>query len=415
MKTLFYLAVGGVLLFALAVVLRAGAFSVLLMAIGAALVIGAVVLLPLRLIPAFRRHTEAAAAAEASRRETVAEHAHAGGNVRRTLQGEVISGQHAGTRYEHYLTGSERKDVPHRPTVAVPSSAPGEFLVHPESAITGAVQMLGMVNEFNSGDTKLDFNLYFSGTTDAYVREVFGARENLEVLRALVARGYDHLEKTSTRVIASRTGDSYAGVDEVGEVVALLQKLRLPATVAGAAGASLPGKKGLHIVRGASLALAVVGFSAFYGVRPMLGGWGAFVGATLPLAASLCAAGVVGAYFLLRGRSMSARGFVEMIILLPVLVIALFGTLALANQALDTSEAHEHEVRLLRTWYTSGKRGGGSFHVQFESWRGHGTEELHSVDESVSAIARAGQIWKLRMREGSLSHPWVETMALTVR
>jgi hypothetical protein len=410
MKALFFLAVGGVLLFAAGVVLRAGAFSALLMAIGAALAIGAVVLLPLQFIPAFRRHKEAAAA---RRREAVAEHELAGGNVRRTLQGEVVSGHHAGTRYDHYVIG-DGDNRSNRSTVAVPSSAPGEFLVQPESAITGAVQKLGMVNEFNSGDAKLDVELYFSGTTDAYVREVFGARENLDVLRALVARGYDHLEKTSTRIIASRTGDNYLGVDEVGAVVALLGKLRLPATVAGDAGASLLGKKGLYIVRGVSVALAVVGFSALFMVQPMPGGWGAFAGATLPLAAFLCAAGAVGAYFLLRGRSMSARGFVEMIILLPVIVVALFGTLALANQALDTSEAREYEVRLLRSWYTT-RRNMASFHVQFESWRGRGTEEFYSVDQSVSAIARAGQIWKLRVREGSLSYPWVETMAPTAR
>lgn len=405
------LAAVGAAMIAAAFALRLGAVSAFLAVLGFALVLGGGAIGLVRLFPGYQRMREAGQATEAQKRRALEEHARAGSTTQRSFsRGEVISGEHAGVRYEHYVIPGGR-NVPPRPAVAVPTAAPGEFHVHPESGGTETVKALGMVDEFRSGDAALDRRLYFSGTTDEYVRAVFGVRENLDVLRALLALGFDQVEKTSKRLIASRKEGTYVGVAEVRRAVDLLLRLRLPETVAGSEGKALVGKKMLYIVRGAVAAIVMAGSIALFTVRPLVEGWSGLVATTVPMVAALTLGAVAAAYFLLRGRSMSAGGLVEILISLPLIVAGLFGTLALANQHLDASAAEEQQVKLVRYWFAHGSKGGRFYHLEFNAWRGAGTIELHNVGEEVYSLARDGQIWKLRLRRGLLGVPWVEAMA----
>lgn len=347
--------------------------------------------------------------ARARRHAALTQYARSGLQTGRTLlHRDVVSGQHAGVGFEHYVVPAG-KHTPARMVVSIATSSPGEFHVHPESESTEIVKQLGMVDEFQAGETSFDRKYYFSGTTDEYVRTVFGVRKNMEALRAIFARGFDQLEKTDKNLAASGEGAHFLGVAELKSSVEQLAKFWLPPAVVGAEGKTFVGRRVLYAVRAAILVLIIIGAAGFYATNPLVDGWMAFAFALLPVLAVLCAAILVAGYFGLKGRSMATRAFIELLLGMPFWVVALVGALALANERFDRGNAEEHNVRLLKRYATSAKRG-HFFHLEFESWRGRNRERLNNVPEEMYALAREGQIWHLRVRPGSLRQPWIESM-----
>ncbi|MBI2509619.1 MAG: hypothetical protein HYV99_06555 [Betaproteobacteria bacterium] len=375
----------------------------------AALLISAPIILIARLFPSFRKVGQAEQEAKARARERLAEYARAGLQIsRQFLREKVISGQHDGVRFEHYIIPAG-KNTPARTMVSIPTTTPGELHVRPETGGTEVVKQLGMVDEFQTGDASFDRKYYFSGTTDEYVRAVFGIRENLERVRALFAGGLDELEKSGTDLVASRPGAELLGIAELKIIVEQLAKLRLPPVVPGEEAKSFVGKQALYALRAVMAVIGLIGAAGFYVARPLLDGWIAFAIGVLPVVAALCAAILAAAYFGLKGRSMAARGMIELLGALPILAMALVCTLALANERFDSTEAEEHEVRLVKRYATTGSKGAVYYHVEFESWRGRGREEF-VVPGATYDLAREGQVWRVRVRRGWLAHLWVESM-----
>jgi len=161
------------------------------------------------------------------------------------LRGAVISGDHAGVRFEHYIIPAG-KNTPARAVVSIPSTAPGEFHVRPETGGTEIVKQLGMVDEFQTGDPQFDRKHFFSGSTEDYVRAVFGDRGNLERVRAVFAAGFDQLEKSGTHLISSKLSADLIGIAELKIVVEKLAKLSLPPSVPGMEGKGFAGKQALY-------------------------------------------------------------------------------------------------------------------------------------------------------------------------
>jgi len=371
-----------------------------------ALVISVPVLLVLRLFPSYKKGLEAQAQARDRLAEYEREYERAGMQISRPfLRNTVISGQHAGIRFEHYIIPAG-KHTPARTVVSISTTAPGELHVRPETGGTEAVKQFGMVDEFQTGDISFDRKYYFSGTTDEYVRAVFGIQENLERVRAIFAGGYDELEKSRTHLIASRPGAGLLGIAELKGVVEQLATFRLPTNVPGEETQRFAGKQALYALRAMMLILILIGATGYFVARPLLDGWIAFA----PVAATLCIAMLAAAYFGLKGRSMAARGMIELLIYMPALAIALTGVLALANERFDSTEVEEHEVRLVKHYVTHGRKNSVYYHVEFESWRGRDREKF-AVSGDTYALARDGQFWQVRERRGWLSHPWVESMA----
>ena len=368
---------------------------------------GAIIVMSLVWIAA--ANTTEAKAAKAKERAALSEYERVGLRIGRPLlRGAVISGDHAGLRFEHYIVPAA-KNTPARTVVSVPSTTPGELHVGPENFVSESVKQLGMVNEFHTGDDSFDRKYYFSGSTDEYVKSVFGVRENLERLRILFAAGFDELEKSGTQLMASRSGAAWLGVAELEGTVEQLAKFNLPPVASGVEAPKLGGKQTLYVMRGAALISLIVGLAGFNLVRPLLDGWIAFALGVLPILAVLCVAILAAAYLGLKGRSMAARGMIELLAALPALALSLVGTLALANEWLDRMKAEEHEVRLLKRYETSGRKN-SHYHVEFESWRGRNREEL-TVPAGTYALAREGEVWRLRTRRGWLGHPWIESIA----
>ncbi len=185
-------------------------------------------------------------------------------------------------------------------------------------------------------------------------------------------------------------------------------KFALPPIVPGVEGKRFVGNQALYALRAATLVLVLVGATGFYVTRPPFDGWIAFAVGVLPVVAALCTAILAAAYFGLKGRSMAAHGMIEMLLLLPVLAIVLVGTMALANERFDSTEAEEHEVRLVKHYLTSRPKA-NYYHLEFESWRGRQHEKF-AVPADTYALARVGQVWQVRMRRGWLGHLWVESM-----
>lgn len=372
---------------------------------------GAIILMSLVWIAA--ANTTEAKAAKAKERAALSEYERAGMQIDRPLlRGAVISGDHAGVRFEHYIIPAG-KNTPARAVVSIPSTAPGEFHVRPETGGTEFVKQLGMVDEFQTGDSQFDRKHFFSGSTDDYVRAVFGDRGNLERVRAVFAGGFDQLEKSGTHLIASRQSAELIGIAELKSVVEKLAKLSLPPSVPGMEGKGFAGKQALYTLRAAMVIVVVVGglsISVFFTTGPRLRD--AWIDATvgvLPIVAALCAAILLAAYFGLKGRSMAARGMTEMLGGLPILAMALAGILVHANERFDNTEAKVHEVRLLRHYTTSGRKS-NHYHLEFESWRGRNREEF-TVSADTYALAHEGQVWLLRTRRGWLGHVWIESIA----
>lgn len=373
------------------------------------LVVATVVMLLLFIAAA---NTTEVKASKASERARLAEFERAGMQIHRPfLRAAVISGHHIGVRFEHYIVPAG-KNTPARTVVSIPTTAPGEFHVHPETGGTEVFKQLGMVDEFQTGDASFDRKFYFSGTTDEYVRVVFGFRENLERVRALFAGGFDELEKSETHLTASKPGGGLIGIAELKGIVEQLTAFRLPPSVPGEVPKIVVAKWAWYALLAAMAVITVIGgvaISIFVTKRPLLSdGWIDFTVGVLPAVGALYVAILVAAYIGLKGRSMAARGMAVLLGGLPILAIPLVGILALANERFDSTEAKEHEVRLVKHYTTSGRKSTHHY-LEFESWRGRNRERL-AVSVDTYALAREGQVWQVRMRRGWLGQPWVESI-----
>jgi len=328
------------------------------------------------------------------------------------LRWYVISGEYAGVPFEHYFIPAD-KNVQGRAVVSIPTAAVGEFHVRPETGGTEVVKQLGMVDEFQTGDVSFDRKHYFSGTSDEYVRAVFGVKETLEQLRALFAGGATQLEKRGAMLIASKPSAGLLELAEIKSIAEQLGKFRLPAMVPGLARKGFADKQVLYAQRAVMLAIVLIGATGFYVVSPLLDGWMDFAVRELPIMAVLCAAAVATAYFGLRGRSMAARGMVELLIFMPALALALVGTLALVNQEFDGTKVEEHEVSVTKRYVVRNTSNSGKenayYHVHFESWRGR-IHETFEVSADTYNLAREGDVWRVRTGRGLLGHAWIESM-----
>ena len=199
--------------------------------IGVGPLISVPVLLIARLFPSFRNRLRA-------EQEAIAEYKRAGFKISRWFFPftYLISGQVGGVRFKHYIVPA--RVGPSSTVVSIETSAPGKFHVRPETIGTRIVKQLGTVDGFEIDDASFDDKVYFSGTTDEYVRAVFGVRENVERVRALFAEGFDELQKTGTHLMVSRPdadllGARLLGVTELNSIVEQLATLRLPPIVPG--------------------------------------------------------------------------------------------------------------------------------------------------------------------------------------
>jgi hypothetical protein len=316
-----------------------------------------------------------------------------------------ISGEHAGTSFEcKSVPGSDGVCF----EVSIATDRPGEFHVGPEGTRDSLAKQLGMVDEYQTGDRSLDWRYFFSGTTGEYVREVFRTQTNLDLARALLNGRCKRLDKTPQRLRAALKGPRPPGVQEIHDTVAMLGRFQLPATAPGGAGGLLGGRRALWAIRWSMAALFVGGLALVWLCRPLVDGWFAFAARTSPLNLFFYAVLLAGAYFLLKGRSMAARGLIEMIFAFPLLAGPLVGVLAFVNERADRVEAREHEVRVLKRWVTYGGRSNSPrFHVRFESWRGHASEEFSGLHLDAAA---EGEAWIFRIRPGALGHAWIEHM-----
>ena len=118
---------------------------------------------------------------------------------------------------------------------------------------------------------------------------------------------------------------------------------------------------------------------------------------------------LVAAYFGLKGRSMAAPGYIELLILLPVVTCCFVSILGFANERLDNSVAEVRETRLAKR-HMIGTDKRSRYHLEFESWRGR-DKEAFRVPQQTYELGRDGQIWQLRVRRGWLGRAWVESMA----
>jgi len=370
-----------------------------LMIIGAALVIGLPVIAILRLSPSYRRDVEEAPKPVQAPREAP---------VERPAFKHGTHGTHAGVRFVYSVQAPEQGQ-PGWASVSVRVKAPGEFAVERESVGTDLARLFRMVDEFQTGDGALDREYYFSGTTEAYVRAVFGDPANLEALRGLLRAGWTSVRKDEIVLTVSRPNAEYLSAAELHQLVETLAAFRLPKTVAGASD-RLRGRRALYVARVVALGICIVGVIGFYGTGVLVEGGLDFASRSFPITLGILGALLAAAYFLLRGRSMAVAGMLELAIYVPFLTIALVGVLMLANERLDAAEAHNLEVNLL-TAYTTRMRRSTQYQVRFESWRGRGHEEF-TVDQVTYGWARpqTGQRWHLRLREGWLGYPWIETM-----
>jgi hypothetical protein len=327
----------------------------------------------------------------------------------RLLCGTVARGEHAGRSFEHYML-QQGKDLPPEAVVSIPTAAPGAFEVRPEGADVVMAKELGMVDELQTGDPALDRKMYFSGITDEYVRAVFGVRDNLDIVRRLLAQGFHRIEKTTDRLTAWKVQPEPLALRDLKAAVEQLAAFSLPPTVEGSR--AFQGRKALYAMRTVILVACLLGVTGFVITQPLTEGWGAFLVKTAPYNLAICAAMVAGAWIWLRGRSMSVGGMVELLLYLPLLAVALVGTLALANEHLDRAAASEHVVKVVsRTAYQPPARRSGQqsvvYNVEFESWRGR-THQNMAVSWHIFSDAREGSTWVVRTRPGSLGQEWIE-------
>lgn len=364
--------------------------------IGLALAVGLPMIAILRLSPSYRREVEAQKAAPAPTPPPVDP----------AFKHGTHTGSHAGVRFVYTVSGPDTED-PGAACVTIRVKAPGEFAVERQGVGTDLAHLFRMGGGFKTGDAALDQQYHFSGTTEAYVREVFADPANLDALRAVLAAGWTSVTKDDIVLTVGRQNGGYLSAAELHKLVETLTAFRLPKTVAGADD-RLRGRRALDLVRLVALCIAIVGYTGIYATNILVEGGGDFARRSFPITVVILGALFIAAYSLLKGRSMAGAAMVELSIYVPFITVALIGILMLANQHFDRAEAHNVEVKL----FTASKQGTSHYYVRFESWRGPGHEE-YAVDQATHGLARplTGQRWNLRLRQGWLGYPWIETMA----
>jgi hypothetical protein len=406
---LFAVVIAGVA-FVLAMNTKNAALGIVFMCVGAGIVIALPILLIKRLLFRPERSSEVLNTEQSTQRDRFSEYERAGFRVERSWTKLVVAGNHAGVAFEHFIIPGE-KSTPTRVAVSTPTVAPGEFDVLPESGGTELAKTLGMVDEFQTGDAALDSKYYFSGSTDEYVRAVFGDHKNLQHLRALLAGTCTEVQKDAKRLTALGPGKLTLPVAELRAIVEHLAALRLPAEVPGAVDRKLTDKTALNLVRATAWAFIAVGFVGWYLTKPLLDGVTTVALAMWPLVSALLGVMLIATYFTLKDRSMAVVALLEVLIYVPMLAFALPGALMLANERFDASAPERREARLLRANATQGRRNSVYRHVWFESWRQR-THEHFVVDDHTYELAQRtqGQIWELQLRQGWLGHSWLDSL-----
>jgi hypothetical protein len=321
-----------------------------------------------------------------------------------------ISGTLGGAAFE-YRIGAMGPPQVFNTRLSIESGAPGEFLVEPQHPGCSIAKSMGMVKEFQAGERQLDEDFYFAGTTDAFAREVFGLRENLDVVRALLAAGFGTLRKLGGRIIAARTGRELLSPANLKSGVALLARLKLPQAAPGSRARNLADRLMLHLLRAVLIALPVVSLWGVLGSNPLAGGWVRFYFFSLPFTVLLCALLLGAAYLLFGGRPMVAASAVGWtVFFFPLLLLIGCGTIALVNERLDFSAPKTYEVREVRRYVLNTRRSASDTLV-VESWRGPDTEALTSDGFLSGGFGSSlSGLWRVRVRSGLLGFQWIESI-----
>ncbi len=336
---------------------------------------------------------------------------------RRFLLGTVIEGELAGARFEHYFVPSADGKRLAGSAVALATAAAGAFVVSSKKSGIRTDKPLGKVEEFCTGDPAIDQAYDFSGATVEHLREVFGVRENLGVVLALLTGGFDRLEKRGKRIVVTKPGAELLDFPALKRAVELLAKLILPPAPDPQTVSSYIGQWKWLILRAAmTLILFIAGCMGIREAHQLLEGTAAFAVSygALPVCAVLIGAIVAAAYSGVKGRPISGTGFAEFVVHVPLLAVALVGILMIANERFDTSEAEVQQVRITKRYVTtvrSRSRGivTDGFYLQFEPWRDRKSLDL-SVSPQTYDRFRAGQLLRVRIRQGWLEHAWIESM-----
>jgi hypothetical protein len=388
--------------------------KVLFLAVGfvivGAIVISVPILLILRLFPSYRRLQQVGDDAEAWWRERRAEYERAGTKIKYSfVHGWVISGNLGGVCFRHHLIYPEVRK-PGFSAVSILTNAPGEFCVRPEIGFTEAAMQLGMVDGFQTGDASFDHEYYFSGSSNEYIRSVFGVRENRDRVRALFAGGFDSVEKSGKYLTAVKWVPRLLKIAEVTSAVEQLGKVRLPPVVPGGGAKWLSGAQVLDALRVGLLVFGLIAVKGYFFTNNLLDELMAFFVGVLPIAGAIYAATLAAAYFYLKSRSIAVPSRGALWGPLFALAIVIFGDLVVANEWFDTSTAEVHEARVVKRYVTMSKsKQTNYYYLEFESWRRRYSENC-AVSAEIYALAREGQVWRVRTRSGLLGQVWVESM-----
>ena len=384
--------------------------AILLACVAIGVVISLPILLLRRLTPGYKKEQQKSAELKAELDAAFAGYQSQGFEVRSSVsRGKVVAGSVGGVPFEHY-TERRTKNGPTYAIVTVQKAVPGEFDVQPKSGFATFAKAVHLVEDFQTGDPRLDDRFFFSGPSVDYLQSVFGDRTSLDHVHA-VLEICTEIEKDGNDLSATVENGSFLPVERLTKIVQHLGAWQVPPDVSGAA-SGLTTKQALSIAGTAGLVLGGIGFAGFYLTKPLLNGAMAFAIGLWPAAGLLVLASLAATYYFLKGHDMpAARGFIKALFFTPLIFAGFLGVLMLANEKLDRSTAQVHEVRLIRAYITTGSKGARYYHFVLTSWRDQPNESL-VVDDDVYQLARSNKraVWEISIREGLLGQAWVESV-----
>ena len=322
-----------------------------------------------------------------------------------------VRGRSGDTAFEHYVVSTAEGL---RVAVSIHTDAPGEFRAEPETMATGILKLCGLVREFQAGDWRIDSNHYFSGESDEYVKAVCSEPENLQRVRTLRLAGFPRLEKQEGKLTAVGSAAQYLGVTELTNAVDELARFRLPPVAPSAP--RLSARQALKRTRAGIVVITVLGCAGYVLTFPQVDGYWAFAWAVSPVALVLVGGMLAAGYFGLRGRSMGARGFIDLLLFAPLALLLFVNILMLLNQYLDFGRPTVYRTRLVSAEFVNPRssRGGAKHHdrlLRFEPAPGMEKTDFFVATQVFEAAWHArGQPWIISIKRGFLGQPWIQVM-----
>ncbi len=389
------------------------ALSILLAVIVVAIVVGGLIILILRRIPAYRRMRDKGLDMAADGERIKGEYAQAGLSVSSGFfSGPSVSGTLSGMHFTHRIVPGGRNSPP-RIELSTPSSLRGEFSVRREGGREGFFKAIGFAGEAQTGDAAFDREFYLAGVSRDYVQALFADAQNRDAVRALFALDFNSLELQDGQLTVARSGQTL--LLELAALRAALEQLAALRTTAGAMQAAMQGLAGLrtrHIDKlcTAVMGVAVTAFMAtLYFLEPMVDGQFAMFLDSWHAALIVYGALVAVSLLLLRGRANAPRELLMVALVgLPSIWAGGVSAAMLVNQVFDPSPPQTVSVVLLRHYVTGGKN--RSYHLVFWPWGRRPANVDIAVPPEIYRKAAPNQMWTLQTRAGRFGYEWVDTL-----